>query len=558
MAVKSVIDIDVDDAKFQRFNEIFKRYKTALEETKGTWGEIAKGQEELAERTQRIVAATLAANEAAKEGAEEEDHKVERLEKSERLWVSIHRSSAGVAKSILDIGAGIIKWGGALAGGLLGGSLWGLDRMAESTSDNRRRAMGLGTNIGEMRSFDINFQRAVDPNFLDKVNEMRNDPSKAWSLATMGVRSGGDTTQTAVELLKAMYNKAHTTNMPLGMLDTITGLGVGTQAWQRLKTMQPQEFQQLLGQYQKGVGAMEPGERNAKAWTDFVTQLETAGESIKNVFVKGLAPLAPSLTKLSDAIVHLVQHAFPASGDGPIQKGIDKLSTELDKFAKYIGSDKFLTDVDRFVSGTGQLADAIDAIVDAVHHPGKAFLSYQQHMIDKQMGWVKDALTGAMTWVTNGVAGAQLGMVDSAAGLPKGTADFLWGKESGRSFNPRDNGDAQGPFQIKKSMQGGADPYSFADSAERADWLVKDEMNRHPDFDIQKAIAAYHFGDTLFAQALKGGKNWMDTPVNVGGGKTETARGYLAGLHITVQDKTGGQTEVIVNGIVGGQGSGGM
>lgn len=561
MATRSIISVDVDDAKFVRFQALYAKYTEELGKTPNAWKAAGKESAAMATQFERMAAALMAQNALSAESKDADEKRLKQLSTSERLWTSMSKSASSIARSVLDVGTGLLKWGGLIGGAALFGSMFGIDRMARDVSNSRRSAMGQGLSIGEAKAFGVNFERLLDPNFLSQVAEMKMDPSKAGPLYTMGVGTSGSTEDTAIALLKAMRARAVSTPIEqLGLLDTQTGLSAGTEEWRRLHDMKNPEFNSLMAGNRRDIAGLGIGDGTAQGWQNFTTQMERAGATIFKVFVQGLSPLSGPLTHLSEAFTKFVTQLFPASGNGPVQKGIENLGHWLEGLSGKLSSQSFLTSVDSFVSNTGQLADAMQTIVDAVQHPGstlgKAVVgAVKEDFIGGHQALLAGAKYGvsllgkAGDWVAKQAALAQLSQLDSAYGLPAGTLAYVWGKESSFGFNPQDqpgkNG-AQGPFQIKPAVQGGINAHNFSQSSNRAGQLIKEELARYHG-DIAKAIAAYHLGDPAMDQTLsKYGSNWRKQVPYVSDLSPQK------GISVTINNNTGGSTTASVNALAAG------
>jgi hypothetical protein len=64
--------------------------------------------------------------------------------------------------------------------------------------------------------------------------------------------------------------------------------------------------------------------------------------------VRGLAPLAPALTKLSDALTSAIDTVLKSPELG---KWIDNLSGGIQRFGNYLASPEFSKDVEDFMEG---------------------------------------------------------------------------------------------------------------------------------------------------------------------------------------------------------------
>ena len=172
MTLQSVIDIDIDNAKFQRFKDLYDKYQEALGKAPALWKAANKEQQAMVDGFQRMAAAMLSVSQLNREstvaGEEQNDH----LRGSATLWSSIARSAHAVAGSVGSIAGGLMSGVRGLlsfskvmgvVGGLMGlGGLFGLDKLAGAVSSDRRAAHGLGMGIGPMKAFGLEFGRFID------------------------------------------------------------------------------------------------------------------------------------------------------------------------------------------------------------------------------------------------------------------------------------------------------------------------------------------------------------------------------------------------------------
>ncbi|HID7491791.1 TPA: hypothetical protein ACXHW5_005447, partial [Salmonella enterica] len=83
--------------------------------------------------------------------------------------------------------------------------------------------------------------------------------------------------------------------------------------------------------------------------------------SIGNTFIRGLAPLAPELGKLSDAFSGAIETVLKSPELG---KWIDGLSDGIRRFGNYLASPEFQKDVEAFISGVERLGRVIGKVID--------------------------------------------------------------------------------------------------------------------------------------------------------------------------------------------------
>src|SRR5581483_1969219 len=247
MAVKSVVDVDVDTAKWERFQQLFDKYTSALDKTPNVWKNVGKEQAALTSHFERMTAALMAQATQAQEEVEARAKEEKSLTTNERLWRSMASSTKSVAGNVLHATTSLLKWTGILTGigGLLGGgALFGLDKLAGGLGNERRTAMGLGMSVGQYRAFNLDFSRALDTEkFLGDVQEMMTNPAAARPLWQLGVNPNGKTEDVAKAYMDRLRTLAvNTPTSKIGLLNTQYGTSLSTPEWMRLHEMSPDEY----------------------------------------------------------------------------------------------------------------------------------------------------------------------------------------------------------------------------------------------------------------------------------------------------------------------------
>ena len=497
MPTRSVVDIDVQDASFQRFNELFNKYQASLAATPGKWKETNKEASVLVEQFERLGAALLAQGQIERENAEADKDRVNRLKHTETMWTSINKSSGSVAKNVLDIGAGLLKWG-AILGGLSIGGLFGFEKLAHDSADRRRSSKGLGLTVGEQSSFQTNFGRFVDPDsYLGNINEAVSDVSKQGVLRGIGVNPNQDTAKVALDTLKAVSALAKA--VPQNMLGAqlLSGRGLNQlftlENLNRLRRTSSGELDSQYAHYRTDVGALGQSDKTGEAYTNFINQLSRAGKQIETIFTNKLVTLAPSLEHLSKSVVA----AFKRLADSPIiDDGIAALDRWIEGFSGSIGSPAFLDKL-------GQFADDMGGVMDLIH--GMA------HPIDDAKPWVKYWGGQAASWWEDFAhpeekkqrqerslaLQAYLSKTGISHGLPAGLLELIAGIESGGDPNATSPKGAQGLFQLMPEtakQYGASNAYDPVQATTAAVGLIKHLLVKYHG-DLQSVFAAYNDGE---------------------------------------------------------------
>ncbi|HEN3366349.1 TPA: hypothetical protein U5D82_002205 [Yersinia enterocolitica] len=389
MAAKSIIDIDVNDDKFQSFMEKFKEYQAALEELPEAWRGLAHGATDATKETAKAKAEGDLLAKAFSDGAsailtinsglDRLTESLDRANKSQEDFNKKTRSSKGflsdatkdaksLAGHIRDATTSLLPWGGivGLFTGVLGvGGLFGINRLASGAASQRFTTLGLGTTSGGLDSSAINYQRALSnpTGTLGAIRDSQLDLSKRWQFQAMGINNPD---QDPAKLLPQMIRNARDIFVKNGSnLQGAEAHGLTNfftlDDLNRFKNMSDAEIDSMEKQSQKDAVRLQLTDQQLKQWQDFNVQLDLSNRSIRNAFVTGLAPLAPSLGKLSDAVSGAIDTFLQSPELG---KWIDGLSQGIQKFGNYLASPQFKSDVDDFMSKVERMGTLIGNVVD--------------------------------------------------------------------------------------------------------------------------------------------------------------------------------------------------
>ncbi|ECW2976458.1 TPA_asm: hypothetical protein GBZ67_03745 [Salmonella enterica subsp. diarizonae] len=389
MAAKSIVEIDVQDEKFQSFLEKFNEYQKALGELPEQWRGAVHGLGEAAKETERVRDGTEGITKAFADGVaalasvnDGLDRLNGNLEKATKTQTEFNKKSGGarnflnkaskdaqsLAGHIKDATTSLLSWGTVLGlfSGLAGaGGLWGLNHLAGNASAQRFTAMGLGTTAGGLNSTAVDFQKALgNPvGTLGAIRDAQLDLSKRWQFRAMGVDNPD---RDPAELLPEMIKAARDIFVRNGSTQQ------GAEAYgltnyftlddlNRFKKMSDEEIDAMAKQAQQDTRRLQLTDQQLRQWQDFNIQLDRSKVSIGNTFIRGLAPLAPELGKLSDAFSGAIETVLKSPELG---KWIDGLSDGIRRFGNYLASPEFQKDVEAFISGVERLGRVIGKVID--------------------------------------------------------------------------------------------------------------------------------------------------------------------------------------------------
>lgn len=569
MPVRSVIDIDVNDAKFKDFLGSFDKYNKALKDTAPHWDDAARS-------AGAVALASMATTEEMEKQRKEEEaqsarRKKEGAEEQRRIKAAatemekLRRTVKDIGESMLSGTASLLRWvgiGGMLSGLLGGGALFGLDRLASSMGNARRSAGGLGVTSGQQQSANINFGRYVDTNQVLGGIASAQTNADLWAFRAVGIDPSG---KNPAELMAELNLKAQKIYKPLAgkpmseynaKVQALQALGYSMSDLRRLSKSSTGELRAATGQYYKDAGDLGVSDKAQLGWQTFMAQMDRAGQKIENIFGEKMGQkLAPALEKLSAAVVHIVEKF---TGSGVFDKMIDSLVGGLEKFGDYVSSPKFLKDIDTFITDFGLVAEAL---VRGLKFLGIIPKSEAEKQVEAQKWENQNDAQGHPNWWAGAMTASPMSYQAPAAGLnplfqrtsmdyptSSGGSNYMSAIYQMESASGRNAGyssaGALGPFQLMPGTAkrfGVTDRRDFAQSKRAAQQYMSILLKMFHG-DLGKALAGYNWGEgNVLKDIAKHGTDWLRFAPK------ETQDYVRRGLSLSINNNTGGNANVQLN-----------
>lgn len=368
MAIKSIIDVEIDrSGAFKAFQGQYARYQAMLAQSPAAWAKVNSKIDDSRKSFKELVDLEVAAVANQRLMAQAQAVALRVTRQQATAWQTISRDAKATSRTLADGALSLSKWAlsiGAI-GGLLGaaGGLFGITRLAQGVADQRRQSLGTGTTFGGARAFSTNFSRFADPEqLLGGVNSALTDPQHRASLYNAGLGEkelGGTTEQVGARLLTKLRDLARST--PKELLGAVYGSrGVSQfmsqESFQRLGATGDEEFAKQQSSFQRDQSSVGATDQDQRRWQDFTTQMTRAGNEIESVFIKGLAPLAEPLEKLSRVFSDAVQKFLG-------NKGVLELIDNIGKSIKDFDATEFGKSVTTIAAGFSKVASVMGYIV---------------------------------------------------------------------------------------------------------------------------------------------------------------------------------------------------
>lgn len=375
MAVKPIIDIDIDpDQKFERFYALFKQFHAETDELPESWKKVEEsisGAHSAADglKSTAVDTRTAFALAAAQVGViSEELAKATSIqnrfnnstEKGSRGMSGLRRAAEGMGEAISFAGGWMLKLGGLLSiGGLLSG--FGIADLANSAFSRFKTAGSVGLTPGQYSSFQINASPFLGVDALSAAANVKNDITKAGSLAALGIDFNDAQSQSTPQLALTELLKARRAYLgsPKGLqllnpaIQAYLALGGNIGDVRNAASYSEQHIRNSAAATARDASSLELPVRIRDDWNGVHIALEKAGVVIESSLVEGLTPLTPIIGKLSGQLSGLIAATLKSPEFGEL---IKSASIGLRNLTDFVGSKEFLADFHNFEAGIHDVA----------------------------------------------------------------------------------------------------------------------------------------------------------------------------------------------------------
>jgi hypothetical protein len=369
---KAILDIDLGGEKLKQALETLRSFRAVAASIPAAVSNARRAVVQAVSGS-GVPAAAGGTTPTAEERRETRDAE-QRTRRLVTYWQTIGASIRHDISAIRDVGktlqgytGALLRWTGiatAVQGVALGGSIWGLERLASAAYAGRRSSSGLGIGYGSQQAFGLAYERLINSGgLLQGVSQARGNLTSeaAGSLYSLGIdptTAKGDTGDVAKQVLMRVRQLAQQTpESELGVLMQNYRLGehgFDVESLRRLKTAPDSEFDRYTADYERRRRQLDIQDETLRRWQDLDVQLEATASKLKNSLLVGLEKLAEPIGKVSEALSDFIQSISKSS---TLQTGLAYLAKQITVFGDYIGRDEFKTDVKLFVESVSVLAE---------------------------------------------------------------------------------------------------------------------------------------------------------------------------------------------------------
>jgi hypothetical protein len=607
MAVKSVIDIEVNDSAFTSFYEKFLEYKQELENLPALWNESGSALKETADSLTNMSKSMIDLAKINKDIIENQKKITLEFSKTEIQMVKLNRTARQFDLSIKSTTMSLMKWAGltSVFTGLAGYFTFsGLERLGSSASGQRATAIGLGVAPGELKAAETTYGTRLPgaSNILSSIAAIQGDVRNYWKLQQLGFSREEIESKNAAELLPEVLSRsaARISAIPTGLRGSqlqalgFTDLGINVNVARQLEFLRRTgELEQLGKKYPGAVRDLSLSAKETEPWANFMENMNKAASKIENTFVKGLSPLALSISEVAYSFADLSETIFSSpdfkSGIHEFSDWIHSLSEDLKKPETKDIIKEYVKEMGEVIKGLGRFASWLSKWFPSQEEVAKSeeeirkqyegnsesdkptpFMDWFNGFLKRSDDIYKNSLFPGLLHQTSyrGISGTPGGTsysrglfssLESQYGLPTGLLDSVWSAESGRGASMMSSAGAMGHFQFMPGtarQYGLQNPYDLVQSANAAARYYSDLLAMFGG-DPEKAVAAYNWGQgNLQRDIREHGARWRDfLPqetaqyiAKVFGGGSQYGSGYSnVDVNVHVYQEPGSNTVINAN-----------
>lgn len=589
MAVKSIIDVEVNDEQFKAFSALFGKYQEAMKTMPDAWKQTGEVVGETQKDIMSMASALLAQNELLHKQLLAHLEIGKEVGKTESTFDRMAHSTKKVWDNVTGITLSLLKWSTitTAVGALMGfGGLFGYEALARSAGGARTSAMGLGVTPGQLQAANLVYGNKLGDagGILSRLADTQNDVGKSAKMgAILGIPRRDMDEKNAAELLpemlealqkrlqripdKQLGNMAHA----LGLTDyaSLSDLRI-------LKGMSPEELRamgKLAPQTAQDVGGSSEVDRK---YQDFLTKLETATQKSENSLIDALAPLAGPIGDIIKAFSKDLEILFK---NPAVKQGMTDFATWLAEVPALLGSKETKDAFADFIHGVVGMAKTLQAFIKwfgfdkKIPEPPKNF---DEQLKEENQKWLwnqsyhPDENGGPMramnaSYRTENSTGGpmrqsfprrnysgQFSGLEKQYDLPAGLLNSTMMAESGGDDNSLSSAGAQGSFQFMPETAkrfGLTNPHDKMQSATAAAKYFSYLLQMF-NGNVEQAVAGYNWGEgNVLADIRKHGRDWkrylpnetsVYVPKVVGGLSHGTTQAPASGVNLHVYNQTGG------------------
>jgi len=374
MAVKSVIDIQVNDAPFKEFINAFNKYKDDLGKMPGLWGKVDGAVALTVDGVNSITDAIHNQTDMLKRFLDAQEKVTKEIHNTNIQMTNLSRNTNNFAGGIKSVTMNLLKWGGITAGvsSLFGMfSLAGLMSLGRGQAQNLQSARGVGVSPAEFQAANIAYSRVGGGGLLSSLANMKGDPgarakfsfltgiSDATILNSSAADLVGPTTAALGEKYRQLQ-KEHPGQEAMFFNQMHYGdLGVDIGQMRTMADVGPEELAAMKNRYSGMVTSGAATREGSILYQNFIDQMDKTWTEVKNRIAAAFAPLAKEggpITEIAGAFASLIESGLTSQN---FKDGLTAFTGWMNDLAINIKKPEFKEAISNFIDDMIKIATSL-------------------------------------------------------------------------------------------------------------------------------------------------------------------------------------------------------
>ena len=362
MSNKAIVEINLKDGEWRKFNESVKEHQKILSKMPGQWGMVGGAIGKSSDKVAKMVANAKNVKDSFAQAKTITDKFVIGLQSADRTISSLVRGSASLAKNIASVTTSILKWGAGIAiSGILslGGLFATFGSMGKGIAGTRSESMQTGSTYGQTKAAEIVYGTklgsGVPSSLMKMINEDINSGGALMLRAGLGReqfagKSAGDVLPLYLQKMQDVFKQNSMVNgMANPAIKPIMEGRFPNQDFGMMKQIGSENMASMNARYVTESVNQNMSKGSQDLYTNFAIQMDSVWENAKNKIAQAFTPLIGPMTTLSNSLIKSMGTMFANKN---VQNGIKDFGKGIEKTAIWIASKE----------GQQAISDGIDSV----------------------------------------------------------------------------------------------------------------------------------------------------------------------------------------------------
>ncbi len=368
MSTKAIIEVELHDGEWKKFNESVKKHQEILGKMPGQWGAVGSSIGKVSDKAAKMVANAKHVKDSFSQAKTITDKFVIGLQAADRTISSLVRGSYSLAKNIASVTTSILKWGAGIAiSGILslGGLFATFGSMGKDIASTRSSALQTGSTYGQqIAAKNVYGVYGVDANeMMGMISKDIHSGNRLMRRAQLNPdqingKESGDILPLYLKSMHDMYQKFMAEDKENGtrIVDLKMKGFFPNQDENMMRQIGHENISSLNDVYYSQSKAQDMKRGEQDRYTKFASDWDSVWDNAKKKLADAFHPLLDPMTKLSDSLLTTFGRIL---GDPNTQAGIVHAGAWMESTAKWLATKEGQQAIADGIEGVARFAKAV-------------------------------------------------------------------------------------------------------------------------------------------------------------------------------------------------------